>query len=236
MENALYVGLSRQVVLQAQMEMVANNVANINTPGYRAQNLLFTDYIADPKGQDAPYSMVYDYGQYTSQQPGTMHTTGAPLDVALQGPGFFQVETPQGPRYTRAGSFTLNASGEIVTPNGDRAGVSIPKDAKFVTIDEKGQVATDAGVVGALQVVEFANTESLVREGNGLYRADGNAAPTAATNTRTMQGMIEGSNVQGVVETTRMINILRDYQALQRMIQNEHDLERGAIQRLTQRN
>lgn len=236
MENALYIGLSRQVVLQAQMEMVANNVANVNTPGYRAQNLLFTDYVADPRGQDAPYSMVYDYGQYTSQQPGTMQTTGAPLDVGLQGPGFFQIETPQGPRYTRAGSFTLNAAGEIVTPNGDRTGVAIPPGAKYVSIDEQGNVSTDDGVVGRFTVVEFNNSDQLVREGNGLYRAPANAAPVAATNTRTMQGMIEGSNVQGVVETTRMINILRDYQALQRMIQNEHDLERGAIQRLTQRN
>jgi flagellar basal-body rod protein FlgF len=235
MENNLYIGLSRQVVLQAQMDMVANNVANVNTPGYRGQSLLFTDFIADPKGQDAPYSMVYDYGQYVSTAPGSFQTTGNKLDVALQGPGFFQVNTPQGPRYTRAGNFTLGPGGEMMTPSGDPLGVNVPPGSRQLTIDERGAVSTEDGIVGQLTIVEFANTEALIREGNNLYRADGNAAPAGAANTRAMQGMLEGSNVQAVVETTRMINILRDYQSLQRLIQSEHDLERSAIQRLTQR-
>lgn len=239
MENALYVSLSRQVVLQSQMDMVANNVANVATPGYRAQNLLFNEFVTDPKGQKAPYSMVYDYGYYTSTTPGTMQSTGSPLDIGLQGPGFFEIATPQGARYTRGGSFTLNAIGEIVTPSGDKlsagggSGVTVPPGSKEIMIDEKGNVSTEIGVVGKISVVEFANTDQLVREGSGLYRAPANATPTPAATTKTMQGLLEGSNVQAVVETTRMINILRDYQALQRMVQNEHDLERNAIQRLS---
>jgi flagellar basal-body rod protein FlgF len=236
MENNLYIGLSRQVVLQAQMDMVANNVANINTPGYRGQSLLFSEFVADPRGQDAPYSMVYDYGQYVSTAPGAFQNTGGKLDVALQGPGFFQINTPQGPRYSRAGNFTLDQTGQMITPNGDLLGVAIPAGAREINIDEQGNVSTETGIVGRINMVEFASTQNLVREGNGLYRAPDGAAPGAAANTRMMQGMLEGSNVQGVVETTRMIGILRDYQSLQRLMQSEHELERNAIGRLTQRN
>lgn len=239
MENALYVSLSRQIVLQSQMDMVANNVANVTTPGYRAQNLLFNEYVTDPKGQGPSYSMVYDRGDYTSTAPGPMQTTGAPLDIGLQGPGFFEISTPQGPRYTRGGSFTLNAIGEIVMPNGDKlssgggSGISIPQESKEIMIDEHGNVSTETGVVGKISIVEFGNTDQLIREGSGLYRAPINATTTPASHTKTMQGLLEGSNVQAVVETTRMINILRDYQSLQRIIQNEHDLERNAIQKIS---
>ncbi len=242
MENSLYIGLSRQVVLQAQMDMVANNVANVNTPGYRGQNLLFDDYVTDPKGQGPAYSMVYDYGQYTTLTPGTMQTTGNKFDVALNGPGFFEIATPQGPRYTRAGNFTLNEIGELITPNGDRvsagggSGVTIPSDAKEVIIDAQGNVSTQNGIIGRIGMVEFGNADQLVREGNGLYRAPDGVAPTPAANTKMVQGVLEGSNIQAVVETTRMINILRDYQALQRLMQSDHELERSTIQRLTQRN
>ncbi len=236
MENALYVGLSRQMVLQAQMDMVANNVANINTPGYREQSLLFREHMMDPKGQGPAYSMVADYGQYTSAAPGVTQVTGAPLDVALQGPGFFEIATPQGPRYTRAGSFTMGQSGNIITPSGDNVGITIPPGSREIHIDEQGNVSNEEGILGKISIVEFSNADQLVREGNGLYRAENNAAPTPAVNTRALQGAIEGSNVQGVTEMTRMISILRDYQALQRMIQSEHDLERTAIQRIISQN
>jgi flagellar basal-body rod protein FlgF len=235
MENALYIGLSRQIVLQTQMDMTANNIANINTPGYRGQNLLFKEYIADPKGQGPSYSMVQNVGQYSSTAPAPVQMTGNPLDVALVGPGFFEVNTPQGPRYTRSGSFTLNVQGEIVTPGGAGTGVSVPADAKYVSIDENGVVSTQNGPAGQIKVVEFQNQDALVREGSNLYRANANAAPSDAAETRAIQGSLEGSNVQAVVEVTRMIGILRDYQSLQRMVQNEHDLERSAIQKIGSR-
>jgi flagellar basal-body rod protein FlgF len=238
MENSIYVGLSRQVVLQSQMDMVANNIANLSTPGYRGQNLLFKEYVADPKGQDHPYSMVYDYGQYTSTRAGVTSNTGAPLDVALQGSGFFTITTPQGPRYTRAGNFSLNAKGEIVTSTGDIVGngsaVVIPRDAQEIHIGEDGTVSTENGAIGRLEIVQFTNDNQLTREGNGLYNANG-AAPGPANDTRAMQGMLEGSNVEGVTEITKMIGILRDYQSVQKLLQSEHELQQTAIQRLTQR-
>ena len=242
MENALYISMSRQAVLESQMSMVANNIANIASPGYRAQDLLFREYIADPKGQGPAYSMVYDQGQFTSTTPGVTQTTGAPLDVALQGPGFFAVATPQGERYTRAGNFTLNAQNQLILPTGETVSsgggspITLPPGATGISIDERGTVSTSDGVVGQISIVEFTNTDALVREGNGLYSAPNGAAPAPATNTRAMQGMLEASNVQSVLEVTKMIGILRDYQSLQRMIQNEHDLQRTAIQRLTRQN
>jgi flagellar basal-body rod protein FlgF len=242
MENALYIGMSRQRVLESQMTMVANNIANIATPGYRAQDLLFREYITDPKGQGPAYSMVYDHGQFTSTAPGVTQTTGAPLDVALQGPGFFAVTTPQGQRYTRAGNFTLNAQNQLMLPTGELVSsgggspITLPAGATDIAIDERGTITTSEGIAGQIAIVEFDNTDALVREGNGLYSAPATANPVPAANTRAMQGMLEASNVQGVVEVTKMINILRDYQSLQRMIQGEHDLERTAIQRLTRQN
>lgn len=242
MENSLYVGLSRATVLQTQMDLVANNIANLNTPGYRAQNILFKEMVSDPKGQGPAYSMVMDIGQFETTTPGAIEHTGNSLDVALQGPGFFGVVTPGGIRYSRAGNFTLNPNGQIVTASGQpvaSAGgspITVPAGSKELKIDEAGNVSTEAGQVGQLQVVEFPNTEALVLEGGGLYRADGNLAPTPGTNTRVMQGMLEGSNVQGVVEVTRMIGILRDYQSVQKLLQTEHDMSRNAIQRLTRTN
>lgn len=242
MENSIYVGLSRATVLQTQMDMVANNVANMDTPGYRTQNLLFKEMVEKPSGQKFPYSMVSEIGQFETTTPGTMHTTGNRLDVALQGPGFFGVVTPGGIRYTRAGNLTLDANGQIVTASGlpiassGGSPITVPAGTSELSIDEAGNISTEDGQIGQLQVSEFSNTDALTLEGSGLYRPDNGASPTPATKTRVMQGMLEGSNVQGVVEMTRMIGILRDYQSLQRLLQNEHDMSRSAIQRITRTN
>ena len=105
MESSLYVGLSREIVLDHAMTLVANNVANANTAGYRAQNPLFQEYISKEKYDKSPLSMVYDMGQYDSTQAGTIQLTGNPYDVALNGPGFMAIKSPSGDiQYTRAGN------------------------------------------------------------------------------------------------------------------------------------
>lgn len=235
MENNAYIGLSRQLVLQQQMTLTANNVANVNTPGYREQNLLFKEYVNDPRGEQHHYSQVYGLGQFESTKAGPTELTGNPLDIALEGPGFFGVQTPNGVRYTRAGNLTRNVTGEITTADGkpimgDGGPITIPDGAREVKIAEDGTVSTEDGSIGRIQVMEFANAQTLVLEGNGLYNAPVPGTPGA--NTKVRQGMIERSNVQAVVEMTRMIEILRDYQSVQRMIQSEHELERSTIQRL----
>lgn len=236
MENSLYVALSRQVALQENMAIIANNVANINTPGYRGQNMIFEEYLADPKGLENPLSMVLDYGHYQKTDAGPVSLTDSPLDIALVGPGFLGIQTPEGVQYSRAGNFGLDPNGVMVNALGYRVAgngggdIVIPADAQEIIIDENGAVSTENGQVGQLMIVEFENEQILDPTGNGLYRNDQGGQP--AQNTKVQQGMVEGSNVQGVVEMTRMIEVSREYQAIQRMVQNEHDRQRTSIQRL----
>ena len=237
MENSLYIGLSKQVVLKENMDIIAQNVANVNTPGYRAQNMVFSEYISDPRHMDEDMSLVLDYGQYQMTDPGSMKETGNPLDIALIGNGFLGIQTPGGEiQYTRAGNLTQDQDGIVRTARGmavmDEGGreITIPNNAKEISIDKKGVISTDQGEIGKLMIMEFANTQELDPAGNGLYRTD--AAPIPSEKTAVNQGYLEGSNVQSVVEMTRMIDVLREYQAVQNMMQSEHDRMKGANQRL----
>lgn len=237
MENSLYVGLSGQVALETNMNIIANNVANLNTPGFRGQNMIFQEYVEKPRGMREDVSFVNDYGQYQVTDPGPIKITGNPLDVALVGPGFLGIVTPEGVQYTRAGNFGQLADGTLVNARGmpvaGQGGgtITIPQDAKNVYIDQNGVVSTDDGQIGQLMVAEFANYQKLDPAGNGLYVTD--EAPLPGGNTTVIQGKLEGANVQAVVEMTRMIDVLREYQAVQRMMQTEHERMRTAIQRLT---
>jgi len=237
MENTLYVGLSSQVALQEKMDIISNNVANLGTPGFRGQNMVFKEFISKPRGSREDLSMVLDYGQYQVTDPGPVKITGNPLDVALVGPGFFGVQTAEGIQYTRAGNFALNPQGVIVTARGlpvasqGGGSLTVPENARNITIDGKGVVSTEEGEIGSLMVAEFANEQTLDPAGNGLYRTD--EAPLPGDNTSVIQGKIEGSNVLPVVEMTRMIEVSREYQAIQRMVQTEHERLRTAIQRLS---
>ncbi|MFA5592487.1 MAG: flagellar basal-body rod protein FlgF [Micavibrio sp.] len=236
MENSLYVGLSGQVALEAKMALVANNVANLNTPGYRGQNMVFKEFISDQRNMKADVSLVYDYGQYDVTDPGPIKSTGNALDVALVGPGFIGIQTPQGVQYTRGGNFSINALGELVTARGFKVAnegggtITIPAEARFVTIGENGSISTDQGIVDAIMISEFEHYQKLEPQGNGLYATDDPAIP--ATGTKMLQGKLEGSNVSAVVEMTRMIDLVREYQAIQNAMQNEHDRQQTAIQRI----
>ena len=239
MENSLYVGLSGQVALEEKMALIANNVANLNTPGYRGQNAIFKEFISDQRRMKEDVSLTYTYGQYQITDPGPIKMTGNPLDVALVGPGFMGVQTPEGVQYTRAGNFSLSSKGELITSTGmlvaDQGGgtIAIPAEARYVTIDQNGVVSTDQGAVSNLMIAEFDDYQKLEPTGNGNYKTDQTAKP--ATETRALQGKLEGANVQPVVEMTRMVDVLREYQAVQRMMQSEHERQRTAIQRLTGR-
>lgn len=237
MDSSLYVGLSRQVVLRRAMDMSANNIANAQTPGYRSQNPMFKEYISDPKGAKEPLSLVQDQGQYDTITPGPTSFTGGTYDVALSGPGFMNVKTVSGEiMYSRAGNFTTDRSGMLITSTGLQVGgtggtpIIVPEGTKEVKILEDGSVNADGNVVGQIGVTEFANLQDLEPEGNGLYSSKTQGSP--ATETTMKQGMIEGSNVNSVVEMTRMIEISRNYEQTMTMLKNESDRETGAIQRL----
>ncbi len=236
MENSLYIGLSKQVVLEENMNIIANNVANINTPGYRGQNMIFSEYIEDPRYMKEDMALVLDYGQYQMTDPGPVQVTGNPLDVAIVGNGFLGIQTPGGIQYTRSGNLTMDAQGVVKNAQGlpvaseGGGNITIPPEAENIYIDRKGIISTDDGEIGQLKLVEFNNTQELNPAGNGLYVT--NAAPQPPQDTTVVQGSIEGSNVQAVVEMTRMIDVHREYQAVQNMMKNEHDRMKGAAQRL----
>lgn len=238
MENSLYIALSRQVALQQRMSIVANNIANINTPGFKAEKMIFEEYLVTPEATGEQMSMVMDYGQFTVQAQGPLKLTGNPLDIGLEGDGFMMVETPEGTQYTRAGNFSLNANGELVTAAGYRVlndgegPIVIPADAREIKISHQGEISTDEGVIGKLGVVEFANMQELQPAGNGLYKApEGGATPSL--DTKVLQNMLEGSNVKGVLEMTDMIEISRQYQSTQKLLQSEHERQRNVIQKLS---
>lgn len=238
MENSIYLGLSRQMVLRTNMSIIANNVANMNTPGFRGQNMMFEEYISDPRGADDPLSFVYDYGQYQDSHQGSITQTGNPLDVALNGPGFIRVEGPGGaPSYTRAGDLQIRPDGTLVTStnhpvlNNGGAPINIPQGSGPVSIDDNGRISTQLqGEVGQIGLAEFDNIQNLKPMGDNLYTTD--AAPLPPARTKMKQGYIEGSNVQGVLEMTRMIETLRDYQSVQRLVESENERLRGAIRRI----
>lgn len=238
MENGIYIGLSRQVTLRNNLDIIANNIANVNTPGYRGQNLLFSEYISDPRGADAPLSFVYDKGQYQNTESGPMQFTGNPLDVAVAGPGFIGVIGPGGKvSYTRAGQFEISQDGTLVTPAGyavasqGGSSITIPQDSSEIKIDSNGIVSNQSGQVGQIMLAEFADLQRLKPLGDNLYETD--APPLPAEKTTMKQGLLEGSNVKPVIEMTRMIETLRSFQAVQQVLQTENDRLRSAVQKLT---
>lgn len=239
MENAIYTGLSRAVALQRNMDTLSNNIANLNTPGFRAQYMLLQEYVQKPRGIEDPLSMVLDYGQYMSNQPGVMKLTENPLDVAIQGPAFFSVQKGDEVLYTRAGSFKVGAGGELLTSDGypvlsdGGAPIGVPDGSTEIRIAEDGTISNQDGAIGQLAMTEFQNINYLEAVGDTLYRAADGAGGAAAVDSRLSQGVLEGSNVNAVREMTRMIDVHRAYQSVHRMLHNEHERQRTMIQRMT---
>ena len=177
MENISYVGLSQQMALQNEMNVTANNIANMNTPGYKKESILFLDYLNKAPGGGDTLHQVQDYGSYRDLAPGAFQQTSNPLDVAIQGDGYFGVQTPAGTRYTRDGGFSLDANRQIVTRAGypvmsdGGAPLTVPADASNIIITQQGGVTTNKGPLGHLKIVGFANQQNLKQTGGNLYDA-----------------------------------------------------------------
>ncbi len=247
MENASYIGLSRQDALRRQLSVVANNIANMDTVGFKAQQMLFQEYLVEPKGVDPqsaePVSMVVDAATFRDITQGAMTRTGNELDLALQGEGYFTLEGPAGDRYTRAGSFHINQDREIVHSSGApllAAGggrLAVPENAIDISIDRNGIVtALGAGAAGAaeqigqIQLAAFADDQAMTQVAGGLLITDQQPIEPEATTVE--QGYLEASNVNSIVEMTRMMEISRSYASTQRMLETEHERMRSSIQTL----
>ena len=249
MENTLLIGLSRQAVLERQLDVVANNIANVNTAGFKADSSLFEEYLMPGAhedrfvGSDRRVSYVQDRGTFRDFTQGPSEQTKNPLDVAVSGNGFLVVQTAAGERYTRDGGMQINSQGQLVTVAGDpvlgNAGpivfqptdhdVNVAPDGTITVVEGNGH--TDAQR-GKLRLVSFADAQKLLKEGSNLYSAGEGGVAQADTKSQVQQGYIEKSNVNSVAEMSRMIEVTRAYTQISTLLQQESDLHKNAIQQL----
>lgn len=245
MDNSLYVGLSREMVLQQQMDIVANNIANADTTGFKVEALQTAEDPQRPAftlGGPAPVKFVVSNGVIRDFSQGALHRTDAPLDLAIDGQGFFQVQTASGPRYTRDGRFRLDDQGQLTTAAGqpvmDDGGGAISLDPTKgpVTIAPDGTISQGTGKdiirVAKIGVVNFSNLSGLQKTGDNLYQNTSNVQPTPVDAPKIRQGMLESSNVNPILEITRMIEVSRAYEQLAKMMDSQADLSSQAIQQL----
>jgi flagellar basal-body rod protein FlgF len=252
MENALLVGLSRQMALSHELDIVANNIANIDTTAYKADNALFAQYLM-PKasddeftGSDRRISFVQDRATWIDLSPGAVQKTGNPLDVAIEGNAYLAVQTPSGVRYTRNGALLTNASGQLVTDEGyqvlgDNGPITFQPGDHDVIISPSGIITvrngsdpTDAPR-GRLQLASFAQQSQLQKDGGSMFLAPAGVNPTAPPlGTRVVQGAIEKSNVNAVAEISRMIQITQSYTDIANVLEQQNDQRKNALSQLSQ--
>ena len=241
MDNALYVGLSRQIVLRREMDIVANNIANLDTNGFKVESLMQKTEPTEPAvtlGGPRPVKFVAADGVARDFGQGALTKTGATLDMAIEGQGFFQVQTPSGPRFTRDGRFTTDTTGRVVTQAGqpvlDEGGGEIVLDMEKgpVSIGPDGSMSQGTERVGKVGMFAFTNPGALEKSGDNLYRNVSNLTPQPAADARLRQGMLETSNVRPVLEITRMVEVSRAYEQTAKMMDSEADLSRRAVERL----
>ncbi|MCC7320134.1 MAG: flagellar hook-basal body complex protein [Rubellimicrobium sp.] len=236
MDNTISATLSRQSGLMAQMQVVANNIANANTTGYRAEGVVFSEYIRALGPDEPSLSMAAARVRMTDLAQGSLGATGGTFDLAIEGDGFFLVAAPDGQRLTRAGSFTPNENGDLVTAQGwpvlDAGGtpVFVPVGAGAVAIAPDGTISADGQPVGQIGLVMPVDPAGMLRSEGVTFRADGGWE--TAGGARIMQGYLEESNVDPVLEITRMIEVQRAYEMGQNFLDREDQRIRDAIQTL----
>ncbi len=235
MDNAGYTTLTRQSGLMREMTVVANNIANAATTGYRQEDLIFSEFIATTD-EGPSISMATANIQTTSTQQGALTRTGGTLDFAIEGDGFFLIQTPQGERLTRAGSFSTSAAGDLVTHDGypvlDAGGapIFIPPDASDLSVAADGSISAEGAPVGQLGLVAPVDPSRMQREGGVMFRADEGFQPLE--NPRLVQGFIESSNVDPVGQIARMIEVQRAYELGQSFLEREDDRIRNVLRTL----
>lgn len=229
-----YVTLSRQSGLMNEMRIVANNIANSATTGFRQEGLVFSEYVKSAPNQTS-LSMARAQIRNTSQAQGTLTQTNGSFDFAIEGDGFFLIETPNGERLTRAGSFTPNAAGDLVTPDGYRvldaggAPVFIPQGPQ-IGVASDGTISADGQPLGQIGVVMPTDPLDLQREDGVMFRSDSGFEPT--DNARVLQGFLESSNVDPILQVARMIEVQRAYEMGQSFLEAEDERIRAAVKSL----
>lgn len=242
MDNTLYVGLSRQIVLKREMDIIANNIANADTTGFKVESLITREQDGPPAttfGNSRPVKFVGEDGVARDFSEGSLKRTDATYDLAIEGQGFFKVTTKNGDRYTRDGHFRTNDQGVVTTQGGDPVAddgggqITIdPQKAGAITISADGIVSQGSERVGKIGVYKFDSLSALEKTGDNLYQNAANQTAAPATDAKVRQGMLEGSNVNPIVQITRMIEVNRAYEQATQMISAQSDLSRTSVSRL----
>ena len=236
METAGYAALARQTGLMREMRIIANNIANANTTGFRQEGMLFSEFIREADG-GVGVAMAAGRVRNTSFLQGTLEQTGGRLDLAIEGDGFFLVGTPGGERLTRAGAFATSAAGTLVTADGhpvlDAGGAPllIPADASDLAVARDGTLSSDGRPVGQIGVVRPLDEGAMVREGGVLFRADAGFEPLE--DPRVKQGFVEASNVDTILQVARMVEVQRGYELGQSFLEREDERIRTALKAFT---
>lgn len=230
MDKSIYVALSGAVLHEKRMEILTDSIANVNTPGYKKQKAVFEEALAEGTGLRT-FAMLDDV--VTDMSQGVAERTGRKLDAALNGNGFFVLNTPEGPRYTRDGSFTISTNGILMSKDGYPVmgnNGTIKLTSADVAMDAEGNIKDGDAVAGKLKVVTFDDTRSLVRIGSLFAAPAGMVEKQAGPLTQVEQGVIEMSNVSAVKAMTSMIEAMRSYESHTKMIQTIDDMTKKAIE------
>lgn len=231
MDRGIFVALSGAVTQEKRMEVLTDNLANVNTAGFKKQKPLFEDSMPNPYGPRA-FSRVK--GSVLDMTQGTMEKTDRKLDAAIKGDGFFVVNTPSGSRYTRDGSFTVGTDGTLLTREGyavqgEKGAIRLTSPE--VSIDSTGGVHDKGMDVDRIKLVSFNKPEELKREGNFFIPSDARVKEAAVSpDTQVQQGYVEVSNVNAVTAMTTMIEAMRSYETHTKMIQTLDDMTKKAIE------
>lgn len=237
MDNSGYISLARQAGLARELDTIANNIANINTGGYRRESVIFGEYMKQPEEGGEALSIATANRHFIDFSTGEIKGTNNSLDFAIDGEGFFLVESPGGPRLTRNGAFSLNANGEIITSTGQRVldesggALLVPQGSTNISVATDGSLSVDGQTVGRIGVVT-AKPETLVREGDNMFRAEQGYAPSTTAKVR--QGAVEGSNVNPVNEIAHLIEVQRAYEMGQKFLESDDQRIQTAIRELGQ--
>lgn len=234
MDAGLYTTLTRQSGLMREMQVVAHNIANISTTGFRREGVIFSEYVK--RMEDAPsLSMANGDTRHMDLRQAGLSQTGGTFDFAIQGEGFFLIETPQGQSLTRAGSFTPNAEGELVNPDGYRlldlggAPIFVPPDAGRIALSADGTLSANGAPLAQIGLWGPGDPLKMTHSGGTIFVSDNVVPVETAT---VLQGFVEDSNVNPISEIARMIDVQRAYEMGQNFLEKEDERVRGVIQTL----
>lgn len=236
MDNAAYVTLTRLSGLRREMQVVAHNIANVSTIGFRREAVVFSEFVVGAERHEPSLSMALGNTRQTYQSQGGFVQTNGALDMAIEGEGFFQLETEQGPRLTRAGAFTPNEAGELVNMDGHRlldaggAAIFVPPDARNITMARDGTLAGDGQPFAQVGLVRPVDPVNMSRAAGTLFVVDGDIEPVEAP--MILQGFLEESNVEPLFELARMIEVQRAYEQGMRLLDREDERIKNVIQTL----